>query len=241
MFGKFPNDLKFGIVNGEITSLNDCRNSSFSKIEWQKDSNSCKIQKISCLFINEVNTLGQTVFYQNYENAYKDGKQANFVALITFSSNFSFSTEKLLEQDQYHENEDELLEDREINIHIDQRNFYFASHYQQTLYDIYQNYTNNLSKYCNISSRINQAPIQFNTPIYGKKDTNNFLNCIGPYMNLLSYLFSFLTVTVVVFIDVRIKILFYIFCFVLFNFFIRKEKRDYGVEHSCLVSKHLRC
>jgi hypothetical protein len=208
--GQFPKLIKFGVIDGEIQSLTQCNDtlSNVVKINYINGTDGiekiCEMNKISCRFLNAIkeDNFADVILYENYEKASKDIKTGFITVLLQFSSSFSSSTQELLRNVE-HDNEKELFNNREIDVQIDQTDFYLTFHIKRTLRDIYKNYTDSVFTDCKIPTKVNLSPIQFHTPIYGDNDLN-VINYLGPCMTLVLFLFSFFFVTVTIFIDVSL-------------------------------------
>lgn len=200
-FGGNPKGLKIGIVSDEISNLEYCQNSSSISLQSNDDVNFCRLNLISCRFIDEITEdIGDKIFYQNFEEAYQDAKSGKLFAVIYFSSNFTSSTQNLINEDV----NDFILKNREIEVWMDKTNFQFTMFMEKKLNEAYQNYSISLLKACNFSEKFNLSPIQFMEPIYGESEINMKKN-IGPVAFLSFHIFSMTFLIVSNLIDDRKK------------------------------------
>lgn len=203
--GDNPKNLKLGIVDYEIKSLSQCYDPSLITTKINNDTGICHLNMVSCRFLEILTKedFVDLIWFSSYDNAFRAAKRRDTVGFVTFSSNFSASTQALLESKD-HENESELLDNREINIKIDETEFFLTLHMRHKFYESYHNYTLELMKDCNILTRLNLSPIQFLKPIYGKY-VLDMKQYVGPVVTLVFYMFTFVAVTISTFIDERQK------------------------------------
>jgi ABC-type multidrug transport system permease subunit len=205
--GDNPKNLKMGIVNHEITSLQQCHDPKLVTSIFHNDTGICNLNMVSCRFLELLtkDDFTDLVWYDSYDEAFYASKRRHTIGFVAFSSNFSLSTQKLLEHGQHEDEvEAELLNNREINIQIDESEYFLTLFMRQKFYESYHNYTLSLLKDCNVSMRLNLSPIQFQDPIYGNKilDMKQY---IGPVVTLVFYMFTSVAVTITVFIDEKQK------------------------------------
>lgn len=207
--GANPADLVFGVINDEIQSYDDCRNISLITTKPQNDGENCDLKMISCRFLLEIEKekFGKVVIFKEFDDAYKSARKREIASIIRFSSNFTSSTQALLEikahkvEDKV---EDDLLNDREIAIWMDETEFFLTVYMKAHFYLIYQNYSNDMLRDCKLPTKINLSPIQIQQPIYGSK-TLNMTEFVGPITCIMFYMVTFFCVTVTTFIDERKK------------------------------------
>lgn len=86
--GGHPKGVTLGIVSDELSSINDCYNSSLITIFSHDDS--CDLHKLSCRFITEItDEVAQQKFYNSFDEAYKDAKKGKIMGVIFFAKNFT--------------------------------------------------------------------------------------------------------------------------------------------------------
>ena len=186
--GGNPKGLKIGIVDEEITSYNECLNTSL--ITTFVHDSACDLHKISCRVLNEItDDIATKVFFDNIDDAYKEARKGNLIGIIYFASNFSESLNYL------HYSEDEIdMQTRKnsiINIYLDQTNQQLTYFLQRRLYDVYKDYSENVLIDCGLPKKLDNIPIQFLEPIYGSYDTDFKHTMVPPFIMLIMFYVRF--------------------------------------------------
>lgn len=179
--GGNPIGLKLGIVNREITSYDDCLNSSLITTFIHDDT--CDLHKVSCRFLHEIDdAIAIKVFYRNYDEAYADAKKGRIIGIIDFEANF---TESLNEMRNSIEPVDNATrQNGKIKIALDQTNQQLTFFLQRKLYKAYKHYAETMLLDCNLPKKLDNFPIDFLTPIYGKEDAD-FKQSMAPGMIMM--------------------------------------------------------
>lgn len=200
--GRNPQNLKIGIFSDELNDFEDCYDSTLiTAIAYE--NRSCHLNSISCRYIDEItDELGDKVFYKNFDEALRDGKNGKLIAVIRFNSNFTESTQEILENSYSEDNVDFVLDNREIQVYLDKSNFQFTLFIQKGLLDVYQKYTESLMEDCGINRNLAAAPVRFMKPIYGELEINNRVY-MGPMVFLAFFFFGIAVNTVTNFMDDR--------------------------------------
>lgn len=88
--GGNPKGTILGIVNDEITSPDDCFNSSL--ISSSTADHVCDLKQISCRFLQHINeSIATQVFYDNFHDAYVDARATKIFGILHFESNYTES------------------------------------------------------------------------------------------------------------------------------------------------------
>jgi hypothetical protein len=154
-----PKGLKLAVVNNEISSYQECFNSSL--ITSLPLNDSCHLEKVSCRFLYEINDLHLSkVFYNSVGEALKNMKKEKFSAIIEFDSNFSQAL-TLIDSNSENLNDDKLMKSSFINIHMDNADFSIANFVKFHLFSAYKNYTEKLMQSCGLSKNLRNFPMKF--------------------------------------------------------------------------------
>jgi hypothetical protein len=186
--GGNPEGLRLGIVNDEIINISECYNKSL--VTAFPHDYQCDIRLASCRFIDEITSdVGEKIYFQKYEDAFREGKKGNLHAIIHISANYTQSVQKLLSTSDYEneEIEDAELLSREIQINMDQSNSQISLFIYQKLFDSFATYLKKLMKDCHVSEKIMSNPVKFEKPIYGNFNSNFKISMGAPMIVILIF------------------------------------------------------
>lgn len=89
--GGHPKGVLIGIVSDELSSINDCFNSSLITTFAHDDT--CDLHKLSCRFITEItDEIAKKEYYTSFDDAYADAKKGKLMGVIYFAKNFTESS-----------------------------------------------------------------------------------------------------------------------------------------------------
>lgn len=197
--GGNPIGLKLAIVDNEISSYQDCTNSSL--ITTFVHDFQCDLHKVSCRFLGSFDDdTAQKVFYPTLEEAYADAKKGKVIGIIEFASNF---TESLSAVQNSHEQLDIATRNAsKIKIYLDQTNQQLTFFVQRKLYDSYRQYSQDMLSDCGLPKKLDNIPIDFLQPIYGNYEAD-FKQTMAPAMIMVMLFYLSAGLTVAVFIHDR--------------------------------------
>lgn len=197
--GGNPIGLKLGIVDDEISSFQECTNSSLITTFVHDDT--CDLHKISCRFLNELHDdVAIKVFFKTFEEAYAEAKKGNVIGIIVFASNFS---ESLNEVHELRGKTDEFTKSNsKMKIYLDQTNQQLTFFLQRSLYDVYVEYSQSMLIDCGLPKKLDSIPIDFQQPIYGTYSAD-FKQTMAPSMIMVMMFYLAAGLTVAVFIHDR--------------------------------------
>ena len=197
--GGNPIGLKIGVVDSEISSYQDCTNSSL--ITTFVHDGVCDLHKVSCRFLNSFDdNVAKKIFYQTYDEAYKDARKGNIIGIIEMASNF---TESLMTVQNTHEQVDIAIRNSSrIKIQMDQTNHQLTFFIQRKLYDAYQKYSEEMLIDCDLPKKLDSIPVDFRKPIFGQYEAD-FRETMAPAMVMVMLFYMAAGLTVVVFIQDR--------------------------------------
>lgn len=159
----------------------------------------CDLHKISCRVLSEItDDIAIKIFYDNFDEAYKDARKGYLAGIVHFARNFSESLNNV------HANPEDVdpqsRKNSVINIYLDQTNQQITYYLQRRLYDVYKEYSQNVLSDCNLPTKLDSIPIQFLKPIYGSYDTD-FKHTMVPafIMLFMFYLAAGLTVASIIY------------------------------------------
>ena len=196
--GGNPKGLKIGIVDNEISSYQDCTDSSL--ITTFVHDGVCNLHKVSCRFLNSFDdSLAEKIFYQTHDEAYKDARKGNIIGIIEMASNF---TESLMQFQISREPGDIDIENSRFIVELDQTDQMKTLFIQRKLYDAYQKYSEEMSTDCGSPKRLDSSPVNFHDPIYGKLEAE-LVHMMAPAMIMVMLFFMAAAVLVTVIIQDR--------------------------------------
>lgn len=196
--GGNPSGLKIAIVNDEIASMEDCRNSSTLKIV---DERRCELNLISCSFLTELQQ--EKVFFKNFDDAFRDAKMGKIIAIVHFNVNFSKSFESL-HFNEIDDFDDKLIDESQIEISMDQTNQQFTLFMNRQLQNAYKNFTMKLMKNCGFNEKLGLPPVNFLHPIYGDFNSD-FKTFMAPPMIIVILFYVAACLNSFIFLDERLS------------------------------------
>lgn len=160
--GENPIGLRVGIVNDEFKG-------SISSCDQRRNvvNGSCDMSFISCRLLTEFNDIDiEQIYYENFNDARQDVKSGKLLTVLHFNSNYSKAYEKVFftEVDEY---DDKLIEQSQVDVHMDQTNHLLSLTLRRHIFDAYQVSTQKLMKSCKLSEKLGSSPLNFLKPIYG--------------------------------------------------------------------------
>lgn len=169
--GNHPTNVKVGIVSDEFVNYDECLNSSSTQL---MNDNICKLNKISCRYIDELfksHEFDFISFYKNFEDAKTDVKKGKLIGFVYFNVNYTFSMEKKLKSISDNEEGSDIdlksFNDSKIIAVNDNTNLHLAIHFYNEIYNTYETFMNHLKKDCNITKLETPSTLHFLSPIYG--------------------------------------------------------------------------
>lgn len=167
--GANPTGLRIGIVNDEIFNHQECKNSSL--LTAYAHDYTCDLNKISCRFIDEISDeYSDKIYFNNFEDAYKQAKKGKLKSILHIKSNFTESTYAGLI-----ENVDEFAPERNnqfIDFYVDRTDFQLYIFLERKILQAYDNYSKSLMKDCGFAMKIGSSPLVLEKPIYGNLESN---------------------------------------------------------------------
>lgn len=201
--GRNPTGQRIGFVSDELSSFKDCNNSSIITVNLHKENSFCEFDKLSCRFIDTIKSENLVKsYYNSFEEAYKVAKAGKLEAIIYFQSNFSKYTQMFTNNAFKEEENDMMLDGKEIQVYLDKTNYHSSMILQKLFYGFYGNYAEKLMKDCNMSSNFEKGIVKFQEPIFGKSDIEMRLY-MGPLAFLSLYFFAMSVNTITNFVDDR--------------------------------------
>lgn len=149
--GGNPIGLKMGVVNDEVSSYEDCFNSSVITTFIHDDT--CDVHKISCRFLHELNdSIAIKVYYKTFAEAYHDAKKGKIIGFMYFARNFTDSLNAV--QTQGRSTDDGSAANSRIEIRMDQSDLQLTFFLQAKFYQLYARFMQNLMSDCNLPLKV---------------------------------------------------------------------------------------
>lgn len=202
--GHHPTAVKLGIVSDEFTDYQECSNLTTFTLT---DDNFCKLNKISCRFIAEIektHQIEQLIFYDNFEAAFKDGKRGKLHGIIFFNVNFSIATQEFIAATDERDLDEGVLENIRINVYTDSTNFFIKYHFNNVFHPVYDSFMKNLKNDCEIHDKVDFNPLKFLLPIHGEM-TINVHDRLALRGFLTFFFFGAMLNTIMVFMEDRLS------------------------------------
>lgn len=184
--GNTPRNLGVAVVNNEINL---------------KMAHQCDKSLISCKLLSQLDPKEITqIFYKNISQALESAKTGKTIAIIHFEANFSESfTNFYLHSDE----DDNVIEKSQIEIRLDQSNYFYMNHLKHTIFKAYKSLTIDLGMEWT-KGKLGQSPLQFLDPIYGKDDLD-FKYAMFPPLMVTFLFYTAATVSSSIFIEERLS------------------------------------
>jgi hypothetical protein len=151
--GNFPDDIKLGIVNNEISDTICTNIEIHSSMSSRKD---CSQQKFSCTFLSYIDGA-EKIFYNSFSDAHKDFKKGTLFGVVMIRSNF---TKSLIENDGNLQDFDKNFE-QVTDVYLDSSNFPFAMFIKLKIFLGFQEFIENLSRRCTVNAFLSLKPLRF--------------------------------------------------------------------------------
>lgn len=199
--GGNPIGLKIGIVDDELSSFNDCWNSSLITTQLRNDT--CDLNKISCRFINHINdSVAIKHYYDSFENAYADAKKGKVIGFVYFAKNFTESMADIRDEATFAQIGS--FENSEIKIYMDKSDQQLTFFLERKLRQTYKEFIEKLMNDCNYPAKAGNVPIDFMDPIYGSFD-GVYTDYIAPGVVMTMIFFLATLITSTIFITDRLE------------------------------------
>ncbi|CRL04755.1 CLUMA_CG017815, isoform A [Clunio marinus] len=170
--GGKPTGLQLGIINDEVMRQHDCSNQSFTAVEVEEYE--CRVNKISCRFIEEIDFVVKK-FYKSRHEAENDAKRGELTGFIFFASNFTEAFPLLRYSSDFNL---DYSDDGIIQVYLDNTNLQFVTFLQRKLYDAYHDFIGRIMEVCGKPEKMGHIPMMFET-FHGALD-DEFKNSIVP-------------------------------------------------------------
>ena len=159
VIGGDPKGLNIAVINHEVGTSQECI--TFSLSIPQIANGTCHQEKISCRFLNEIRDEHMTKFYyKSTEEALKDAKRLKLVAIIEFDSNFSNTSNFLINYpEEANEVEPNFLKSSQIDIQLDVADMVVALFVKKELYLSYRNFSEKLMESCGLAKTLRNLPM----------------------------------------------------------------------------------
>lgn len=186
--GKTPENIGIAIVNNEINP---------------KVSHQCNESLISCKLLSQFNQKEITqIFYENISQALESIKTGKTIAIIHFHASFS---ESFINFFLHSEEDDDVIEKSQVDVRLDQSNYFYTYHLKHTILKAYKNFAIDLGTEFNVTNgKLGQSPIQFLDPIYGK-DGLDFKYAMFPPLMITFLFYTAASVSSSIFIEERLS------------------------------------
>lgn len=191
IIGSNPIGLKLGVVNHEVQNFSECSDPLL--LMTTVHGYNCYVNKVSCRFLNRLNdSIATKHFYENFDDAYDDVKHGKLNGFIQFSENFTSSLHPLNE---WQDNMENHTENGEIQIFLDQSDRQITFFLKQKLFDVFEEFTENLMQDCGKSRKSGSAPIRIETLFGSLKDEMQRSMTPGIIVTIYFFVASMITST----------------------------------------------
>nr|XP_050869463.1 ABC transporter G family member 20-like [Vespula vulgaris]XP_050869464.1 ABC transporter G family member 20-like [Vespula vulgaris]XP_050869465.1 ABC transporter G family member 20-like [Vespula vulgaris] len=172
-FGHDPKDLLIGVVNHDSDNC-DLAKIKGSVIYTHNDFGGiCDFVDLSCRFLHDINdTTAKKVYYDYLPDVKEDLRKGKLSGIIYFNKNFTQALQRRLENFRYIEDD---IETGEIKIWLDVANRQIGLFLKNRLYDGYFKSMRNIMTECHLPLKIMDIPLNFENPIFGKKN-DDYIN-----------------------------------------------------------------
>lgn len=138
------------------------------------------------------NSFLEKTFYSRIEDAYEDSKQGKTIGFIKFSKNFSSCLHSLNDFSDLQGNQ---TDEGEIQIYLDQSDRQITFFLKQKLFEIYENFMEDLMKDCGKSKSAGKTPMKIETMFGSLKDEMQRSITPGIIVTMFFFLASMVTST----------------------------------------------
>ncbi|XP_039445966.1 ABC transporter G family member 20 [Culex pipiens pallens] len=200
--GGDPKELRLGIVNDEVSNIQECFNKSLIHT-YYKDEYDCELYKTSCAFLNHLNrSFAVQEYYDTFDDAYHATKKGKIWGFIYFTSNFTESLQDV--RDNVRDAEPGSYDNQEIKVYLDKSDQQVTFFLEKKLLEAYKNFAEYLMTECQLPKQLANAPINFETPLYGTFD-DEFTNFMAPGVIMTMVFFLATLITATIFITDRLE------------------------------------
>lgn len=155
--GKNPIGLQIGIVNHEIMDSSFC-SEYLESVNYKFSNNSCFFENLSCHFLNEiVDETAMKIYYNSYDEAFKDAKAAKIQGIISIASNFTTTmTERKIDWEPLDSNQTDL---DQIVVNLDHGNLLLLRFLQHRLSKSFESFNKKLLVHCDLDENLENPPV----------------------------------------------------------------------------------
>ena len=183
--GQDPKNLKISVVNEEAGNCSNGMN--FGNVIYDQNNFTCNYVDLSCRFLTEIDdTFLDKLYYNSYEEALDRVPKEKSVAIMHFKRNFSHAMQAKL--DDYLGMSDEEIIDSQIEVAIHTADKQISFYLQIKLQDFFFDKYKTILKQCKITPKFANLPLQFEEPIFGKKDQNYATFVAPPFILTLIFI-----------------------------------------------------
>lgn len=116
-------------------------------------------------------------YYDTFDDAYHATKKGKIWGFIYFTSNFTESLQDV--RDNVRDAEPGSYDNQEIKVYLDKSDQQVTFFLEKKLLEAYKNFAEYLMTECQLPKQLANAPINFETPLYGTFD-DEFTNFMAP-------------------------------------------------------------
>jgi hypothetical protein len=156
--GRYPDNLKIGIVNHEYQG-SDC---PFNQ--------NCSYDLLSCRYISFLEKRKVALEYFNDSSSAIDQlTRGNVWLTLEISANYSKAVDERMTSGQW--TEDDILDMSTIDVVTDSSIYWFRLHLEKQVRDSFQDFTDDLLTSCDYAAKTGRIPpMSFETPIFGDEE-----------------------------------------------------------------------
>ncbi|XP_053695189.1 ABC transporter G family member 20 [Sabethes cyaneus] len=193
--GGDPKELRLGIVNDEVSNIQECFNQSLITTSFHDDYD-CDLYKVSCRFLETLNrTVAIQEYFDDFESAYRAAKKGTVWGFIYFKDNFTESLQDV--RDNVREAEPGSFHSSEIKVYLDKSDQQVTFYLEKKLLETYKQFAENLMTECNLPKQLANIPMNFEDPVYGTfNDEFTAFMAPGVVMTMIFFLATLITATI---------------------------------------------
>uniref|UniRef100_A0A8D8JK43 ABC transporter G family member 20 n=1 Tax=Culex pipiens TaxID=7175 RepID=A0A8D8JK43_CULPI len=141
-------------------------------------------------------------YYDTFDDAYHATKKGKIWGFIYFTSNFTESLQDV--RDNVRDAEPGSYDNQEIKVYLDKSDQQVTFFLEKKLLEAYKNFAEYLMTECQLPKQLANAPINFETPLYGTFD-DEFTNFMAPGVIMTMVFFLATLITATIFITDRLE------------------------------------
>lgn len=155
--GKNPIGLQIGIVNHEIMDSSFC-SEYLESANFNFSNSSCLFENLSCHFLNEiVDETAFKVYYNSYDEAFKDAKAAKIQGIISIAPNFTAAmTERKIDWQSLDANQTDL---DQIVVNLDHGNLLILRFLRHRLIKSFEAFNKKMLIHCDMDENFENPPV----------------------------------------------------------------------------------